>query len=78
MSASAEMSEGEIRKVSKDSGKLTIEHGEIKHLDMSPMAMMLTAKATARLDAVAVGNKEHFLVKDEGGKMVVTEVQLGK
>jgi Cu(I)/Ag(I) efflux system periplasmic protein CusF len=74
----AEMSDGEIRKVSKDTGKLTIKHGEIKNLDMPPMTMVFTAKDPAMLDKVAVGDKVRFVVIDEGGKMVVTEIQPAK
>lgn len=74
----ADMAEGEIRKVSKDSGKLTIKHGEIKSLDMPPMTMVFTAKDPAMLDKVAVGDKVRFVVIDQGGKMVVTEIQLAK
>lgn len=75
---STDMSEGEIRKVSKDTGKLTIKHGEIKNLDMPPMTMVFTAKDPAMLDKVAVGDKVRFVVIDEGGKMVVTEMQPAK
>ena len=78
MAASADMSEGEIRKISKDTGKLTIKHGEIKNLDMPPMTMVFTAKDPAMLDKVAVGDKVRFVVMDEGGKMVVTELKPAK
>lgn len=74
----AEMSEGEIRKVSKDTGKLTIKHGEIKNLDMPPMTMVFTAKDPAMLDKVAVGDKVRFVVIDEDGKMVITALQPAK
>ncbi|AOW12603.1 copper-binding protein [Hydrogenophaga crassostreae] len=75
MAAPADMSEGEIRKISKDTGKLTIRHGEIKNLDMPPMTMVFVAKDPAMLDAVEVGDKVRFVVIEEGGKMVVTELQ---
>ncbi|WP_291011602.1 copper-binding protein [Hydrogenophaga sp.] len=78
MSHSAEMAEGEIRKVSKDTGKLTIKHGPIKSMDMPPMTMVFTAKDPAMLDKVAVGDKVRFAVADEGGKMLVTDIQLAK
>jgi Cu(I)/Ag(I) efflux system periplasmic protein CusF len=71
----ADMTEGEIRKVSKESGKLTIKHGEIKNLDMPPMTMVFTAKDPAMLDKLAVGDKVRFVAIDEDGKMVVTEIQ---
>jgi Cu/Ag efflux protein CusF len=74
----AEMADGEIRKVSKDTGKLTIKHGPIKSLDMPPMTMVFTAKNPALLDKVAVGDKVRFSVVDEGGQMLVTDIQPAK
>jgi Cu(I)/Ag(I) efflux system periplasmic protein CusF len=78
MTHSADMAEGEIRKVSKDTGKLTIKHGPIKSMDMPPMTMVFTAKDPAMLDKVAVGDKVRFAVADEGGKMLVTDIQPAK
>ena len=73
-----EMAEGEIRRISKDTGKLTIKHGPIKSLDMPPMTMVFTAKDPAMLDKLAVGDKVRFVVADQGGQMVVTELQSAK
>ena len=73
-----EMAEGEIRKISKDTGKLTIKHGPIKSLDMPPMTMVFTAKDPAMLDKLAVGDKVRFVAVDQGGQMVVTELQSAK
>jgi Cu(I)/Ag(I) efflux system protein CusF len=78
MTHSADMAEGEIRKVSKDTGKLTIKHGPIKSMDMPPMTMVFTAKDPAMLDKVAVGDKVRFVVVDQGGQMVVTVLQPAK
>ena len=75
MDHSAEMAEGEIRRISKDTGKLTIKHGPIKSMDMPPMTMVFIAKDPAMLDKVAVGDKVRFVVVDQGGQMVVTELQ---
>lgn len=78
MTQSAEMAEGEIRKISKDTGKLTIKHGPIKNMDMPGMTMVFTAKDPAMLDKVAVGDKIRFVVMDQGGQMLVTEIQPSK
>ena len=75
MTHSTDLSEGEIRKISKETGKLTIKHGEIKNLDMPPMTMVFTAQDPAMLDTVAVGDKVRFMVVDQDGKMMVTELQ---
>lgn len=71
----AAMTDGEIRKVDKDVGKVTIKHGEIKNLDMPGMTMIFTAKDKAMLDQIQVGDKVKFAVINEGGKMVVTDIQ---
>ena len=71
----ASMTDGEVRKIDTDSGKLTIKHGEIKNLAMPPMTMVFQIKDKAMLDSVKAGDKIRFKVVDDGGKMVVTELQ---
>jgi Cu(I)/Ag(I) efflux system periplasmic protein CusF len=74
----ASMTDGEIRKVDKDAGKVTIKHGEIKNLDMPGMTMIFTAKDKSLLDKVQTGDKVKFAVINDGGKMVVTDIQTVK
>lgn len=69
------MTDGEIRKVDKDAGKVTIKHGDIKNLDMPGMTMIFLAKDKAMLDKVQAGDKVKFAVINDGGKLVVTEIQ---
>lgn len=76
--AAAAMSEGEVRKVNKDSGKITIKHGEIKHLGMPPMTMVFTVKDKALLERAKAGDKIRFAVIDEGGTMIVTAIDPAK
>ena len=78
MPQAASMATGEVRKIDKDSTKITIKHGEIKHMDMPPMTMVFTAKDKALLDGVKVGDKIQFMVVNENGKMVVTDIQPAK
>jgi len=67
--------DGEVRKVDKAAGKLTIKHGEIKAMGMPPMTMMFVARDKALLDKVKVGDKVRFSLASEGGNMVVTEIE---
>ena len=78
MTAEHALSDGEVRKIDKETGKITIRHGPIKHLDMPPMSMVFTAKDPALLDRVKVGDKIRFHAADEAGKMIVTDIQLAK
>ncbi len=73
-SQTASMTDGEIRKVDKEAGKVTIKHGDIKNLDMPGMTMVFTAKEKSLLDKVQAGDKVKFVVVNEGGKLVVTEI----
>ena len=75
VTAADALSDGEVRKINKETGKITIKHGPIKNLDMPPMNMVFTAKDKALLDKVKVGDKIRFVAADEGGKMIVTDIQ---
>ena len=76
--ASASMTDGEVRKIDKDAGKITIKHGDLKHLEMPGMTMVFTAKDKALLDKTQAGDKIRFMVVSEGGKMVVTAIEPAK
>lgn len=71
----ATLTDGEVKKVDQDTGKITIKHGEIKHLDMPGMSMVFTAKDKSLLTGVKPGDKIKFMVVQEGSKMLVTEIQ---
>lgn len=76
--APKDMTDGEIRKVDKVGGKVTIKHGPIKNLGMSGMSGMTMAfavKNKALLDQVKAGDKIKFNVVMENSNMVVTDIQ---
>ncbi|MDP2065784.1 MAG: copper-binding protein [Burkholderiaceae bacterium] len=75
MSQAPAMTDGEVRKVDKEAGKITLRHGDIKHMDMPGMTMVFVAKDKSMLDKVQVGDKVRFMVMDDQGKMVVTDIQ---
>jgi Cu(I)/Ag(I) efflux system periplasmic protein CusF len=72
--ASGSATDGEIRKVDKESKRLTIKHGEMKEFDMPPMTMVFDVKDGALLDKVKPGDKIKFKVVKEGRSYVVTEI----
>ena len=75
MAAAPGMTDGEVRKIDKDAGKITIKHGEIKHMEMPGMTMVFVVKDKALLDKTAIGAKIQFRVMSESGQMVVTDIQ---
>jgi Cu(I)/Ag(I) efflux system periplasmic protein CusF len=74
-SNAADMADGEVRKVDKDTGKLTLRHGEIKSLDMPPMTMVFQVKERALLDKVKAGDKVKFRAEPSAGGFVVTVIE---
>jgi len=76
--AALALSDGEVRRIDKATGRITLRHGEIRNLDMPPMTMVFTVRDKAMLDRVQVGEKVQFRVVDEGGKYVVTEIQTSR
>lgn len=76
--ASPAMVDGEVRKIDKSAGKITIKHGEIKHLQMPPMTMVFKAKDTAMLDQVKPGDRIRFAVESGGGALIVTAIEVAK
>jgi Cu(I)/Ag(I) efflux system protein CusF len=75
MAATPGMTDGEVRKIDKDAGKITIKHGEIKHMDMPGMTMVFVVKDKALLDKTTVGAKVQFMATNENGQMTVTDIQ---
>jgi Cu(I)/Ag(I) efflux system protein CusF len=70
-----DLTDGEVRKIDKDAGKLTLKHGPIKHMDMPGMTMVFQVNDKTLLDKVKVGEKVRFQVTSEQGRYVVTDIQ---
>ena len=78
MPASADMADGEVRKIDKENKKITLKHGVIKSLDMPGMTMVFGVKDIAMLDSVKPGDKIKFKAEQAGSAIVVTEIQPAK
>jgi Cu/Ag efflux protein CusF len=76
--AAASMTEGEVRKVDKDAGKITLKHGPISNLGMPPMTMVFQVKDLALLDKVKAGDKVQFTAEQNAGAYVVTGIEAAK
>jgi Cu(I)/Ag(I) efflux system periplasmic protein CusF len=73
-----DMTEGEVRKLDRERGNITLKHGDIKNLDMPAMTMVFKAKDKAMLDALKLGDKVRFKAIDQDGKFMVTEIEVVK
>ncbi len=73
--AALPLTEGEVRKVNKEDGKITLKHGEIKNLDMPPMSMVFQVKDPALLDKVKAGDKVNFTADKINGAFTVLSIE---
>ena len=72
----AALSDGEIKKVDKAQGKLTIKHGPLENLGMPAMTMIFRVKDAATLDQVKPGDRIRFLAEKVGGVITVTKLEV--
>ncbi len=70
------LTEGTVRKVDTEQGKITIKHGPIANLDMPPMTMVFGMKDPAMLDGVEKGSDVKFYVVMDGTNMVIEELEV--
>jgi Cu/Ag efflux protein CusF len=70
-----QLTEGEVRKVDRDAGKITLKHGPIANLSMPPMTMVFLAQDPALLKDVKAGDKVRFRVEQIGGQYTVTRIE---
>ena len=63
---------GEITKLDKSSGRVTLKHGELKGLDMPPMTMIFRVRDARMLDGVAIGDRVQFTAEKLDGLYTVT------
>ncbi len=76
--ANSHLTDGEVRKVDKEAGKLTLRHAEIKSLEMPGMTMVFVVKDKAILDKLQAGDKIRFAAVNDGGMFTVTEIESAK
>lgn len=76
--AQAAMTEGSVEKIDQAAGKITLNHGPIKNLDMDAMKMVFRVKEASMLDGLKVGQKIKFEADRVNGQITVTRIEKGK
>ena len=69
-----DLTDGEVRKIDLEAGKVTLKHADIKSLDMPAMTMVFVVKDKAMLEKLKAGDKIRFKAVNEGGKYTLTEI----
>jgi Cu/Ag efflux protein CusF len=76
--APAPQSDGEVRKVDKAQGKLTLRHGPLENLGMPGMTMVFKVADPKMLDGLKEGDKIRFTAERVNGAITVTTVEATK
>lgn len=76
--AAVSMTAGEVKKIDKDAGKITLRHGPLANLDMPAMTMVFRVKDPSMLSQVKVGDKVNFVAENLNGAMTVTKLEPAK
>ena len=76
--AATSMADGEVRKVDKEQGKVTLKHGPIASIDMPPMTMVFKVADPKMLDALKQGDKVKFAADKVNGTLTVTAIEMAK
>ncbi len=70
-----DVAEGEVRKVDKSAGKITIKHGPLPNLGMVAMTMVYRPQDPSVLDELQAGDRIRFRAERVNGALTVTEVE---
>ena len=68
---------GTVEKVDTAQGKITIDHGPIKNLDMEAMTMVFRAQDPNLLKGLKAGDKVQFTADRVNGQISVTSIKKG-
>ncbi|MEK8029749.1 copper-binding protein [Ideonella sp. DXS29W] len=69
------LSDGEVRKVDREQGKITLKHGPIASLEMPPMTMVFKVADPKMLDGLKAGDRVRFAADRVNGAITVTAMQ---
>lgn len=71
----AEFIQAEVRKIDKDTGRLTLKHEAIRQFDMAAMTMAFRIADPAMLDGLAVGDRVRFIPEKRNGQFVIVTIE---
>ena len=73
-----QMVEGQVKKVDKSGGKVTLSHGPLENLNMPAMTMAFGVKNASWLDQMKSGDKIRFMAENVNGAITVVHFEASK
>ena len=76
--AEMQMVDGQVKKVDKAAGKVTLSHGPLTNLNMPAMTMAFKVSNAAWLDQMKSGDKIRFMAENVNGAITVVHFEPAK
>ena len=77
--AATKMVDGQVKKIDKAAGKVTLAHGPLANLGMDmPMTMVFRVKDATWLDQMKEGDKIRFMADNVNGAITVVQFERAK
>ena len=74
--APVKLVDGQVKKIDKTAGKVTLAHGPLTNLGMDmAMTMAFRVKDAAWLDQMKVGDKIRFMAEDINGVLTIVKFE---
>lgn len=67
--------DGTVKRVNADVGKVTVAHGPLPKLDMPPMTMVFRVKDPAWIGQMKPGDRIRFVADRVNGALTITELE---
>lgn len=74
-SAEMQMVDGQVKKVDKSAGKVTLSHGPLVNLNMPAMTMVFRVKEAGWLEQMKAGDKIRFMADNVNGAITVVHFE---
>ena len=71
-------SDGQVKKVDKAAGKVTVSHGPLANLDMPAMTMIFRVKDIAWLNQMKSGDNIRFVAENINNSLTIVQVEPAK
>jgi Cu/Ag efflux protein CusF len=72
------MVDGQVKKIDKTAGKVTVTHGPLTNLGMPAMTMVFRVKDSAWLDQMKEGDKIRFMADKVNGVLTLVHYEAVK
>jgi Cu(I)/Ag(I) efflux system periplasmic protein CusF len=77
-SSEMQMVDGQVKKVDKAAGKVTLSHGPLTNLNMPAMTMVFKVSNAAWLDQMKAGDKIRFMADNVNGAVTIVHFEAAK